>query len=172
MPDKSLPTNDVIETADDFEVAYKKHAPLVYRFLFWRTQNEALSEDLTSNVFEKAWRARSSFHGGSTCAWLMRIARNVLTDHWRKKGDLPVEDIELVAGEDSKDMSEALDKELEATKLRAALAKLPPEMRQVVEFRFLQGLSGREVAARLSLSESNVRVIQYRALKKLRGYLS
>jgi RNA polymerase sigma-70 factor (ECF subfamily) len=172
MTNEPLPIDEVLESPEDFEAVYEAHAPIIYRFLFWRTQNQALSEDLTSSVFEKAWRARTSFRGGSSKAWLLRIARNVLTDHWRKRADIPVEDMNVIAGADDRDMSEALDLKFQARELHKALRRLPEDMRRVVELRFIEGLSCREVAQELHLSESNVRVIQYRALKKLRGYLS
>jgi RNA polymerase sigma-70 factor (ECF subfamily) len=172
MGKKPLDTTDMIESSDDFEVAYKSHAQDIYRFLFWRTKNTALSEDLSSRVFEKAWQSRSSFHGGSVKAWLYRIARNVLIDHWRKKQDIPVADTDLLHEETSSDhIEEKLDREATLQELRKAITKLPDDMRAVVTLRFIEGLPCKAVAQRLHLSESNVRVLQYRALQKLRDYL-
>lgn len=172
MVKKSLDTTDMIESSDDFEVAYRAHSQDIYRFLFWRTNDNALSEDLTSNVFEKAWRSRDSFHGGSVKAWLYRIARNTLVDHWRKNQPLTLADTDELPETSSEDnTAERLDQAAEITHLHLALTKLPTDMRKVVALRFIDTLSCREVAARLGLSESNVRVLQYRALKKLKDYL-
>jgi RNA polymerase sigma-70 factor, ECF subfamily len=172
MARKSLETTDMIESTDDFEAVYQAHAQSIYRFLFWRTRDNELSEDLTSNVFEKAWRARSSFHGGSVKAWLYRIARNTLTDHWRKKRELFIADTdELDASATDDHLDEALDQAAAVQELQKALAKLPDDMRAVVTLRFISGMPCKAVAEQLRLSESNVRVIQYRALRKLRGYL-
>lgn len=74
--------------------------------------------------------------------------------------------------DESPALGEVLDKKLEARRMILALAKLPEDMRSVVSLRFLQGYSVRETAEALGLSEANVRVVQYRALKKLRGTLS
>jgi RNA polymerase sigma-70 factor (ECF subfamily) len=172
MSKKSLPTNEMNDTPDDFDTIYESNAPLIYRFMFWRTQDEMLAQDLTSNVFEKAWRTRKNFTGGSSKAWLYRIARTTLIDYWRKKKDLAADEtvISRVVS-DTAALDEALDLSMAIADLRKALSKLPKEMQDVVQLRFINGLSARETATRLAMSEANVRVIQYRALKKLRGYL-
>jgi RNA polymerase sigma-70 factor, ECF subfamily len=163
----------MIDSSDEFEVIYESNAPLIYRFMFWRTKDEALSEDLTSSVFEKAWRSRGSFKGGSAKAWLYKIAHNTLVDHWRKKHDLPVGDETVLdrAANDVAGPEVALDRSMQAEELHRALARLPEDMRKIVELRFIERRSCRQVGEQLGLSESNVRVIQYRALRKLKGYL-
>ena len=172
MAKKSLPTSEMIDTADQFEVLYKSNKPLIYRFMFWRTKDEMLAEDLTSNVFEKAWRTRNNFVGGSAKAWLYKIARTTLIDYWRRKKDV-AEDGNVItqAVADVAELDEALDQNMALEELQKALAKLPKEMNEVVTVRFIKGLSTREAAAQLKISEANVRVIQYRALQKLRNYL-
>lgn len=172
MGKQSLPSSEMVDTREDFEVMYETHAPLIYRFMFWRTKDKMLAEDLTANVFVKAWRTRRSFTGGSSKAWLFRIARTTLIDHWRKIADIPDDGtiISQVISE-APEAGEVLDRELAVMRLQKAVATLPDEMQRIVELRFIDGLPAREVARRLNLSESNVRVIQYRALQKLRKHL-
>ena len=172
MGRKPLSTSAMLESEDDFSKAYRSYQPRIYRFLFWRTRDEAISQDLTSNVFEKAWRSRASFRGGSVQAWLYRIARNTLTDHWRSKRAVPLEDASQLVDETAPSMAEKLDMEQQVAELRSALRVLPGEMRTLVELRFIEGLSARDVAARLGMTEGNVRVVQYRALKRIRKSLS
>jgi RNA polymerase sigma-70 factor (ECF subfamily) len=171
MTKKSLPTSEMIDSADQFEDMYTSNQPLIYRFMFWRTKDEMLSEDLTSNVFEKAWRTRKNFTGGSSKAWLYRIAHTTLIDYWRKSKEISDDDAISRAVSDTAELDVALDQSMEVAKLQKALTKLPNDMRQVVDFRFIQGQSARETAKQLGISEANVRVIQYRALKKLRKHL-
>jgi RNA polymerase sigma-70 factor (ECF subfamily) len=171
MAKKSLSNDEMIDTSDQFEALYESDQPLIYRFMFWRTKDQMLAEDLTSNVFEKAWRTRQNFTGGSTRAWLYRIAHTTLIDYWRKKRDITDEVIVPAAVSDGMALDEALDRSLALTKMRQAVDKLPLDTRQVVRLRFIEGCSARQTAEQLSLSEANVRVIQYRALKKLRKYL-
>jgi len=172
MAKKSLPTSEMVDTSDKFEAMYESNAPLIYRFMFWRTKDEMLAQDLTSSVFEKAWRTRSGYSGGSTKAWLYRIARTTLIDHWRKKKDVLV-DSEAMSevASDTPRLDETLDQAMTVVKLQQAINKLPKDMRAVVGQRFISGHSVREVAKKLHISEANVRVIQYRALQKLRNYL-
>jgi RNA polymerase sigma-70 factor, ECF subfamily len=169
MPKNPL-SSKPMESEDDFAAAYQSFSQRIFRYFYWRTRDRELSEDLTSNVFEKAWRSRASFHGGSAQAWLYRIARNLLIDHWRRVREIPVEDVEIHA-EATADSSQRLDAELRVAQLQAALKKLPKDTRQVVQLRFIERLSARETAKRLKLSEGNVRIIQYRALKKMKEYL-
>lgn len=173
MAKKSLPTSEMTDPADQFESMYTSNKPLIYRFMFWRTKDEMLAEDLTSSVFEKAWRTRQGFTGGSSKAWLYRIAHTTLIDYWRKKKEvLGQDEIIAQAVSDAADIGETLDQDLALAELRKALTKLPADMRRVVDLRFIEGRSARDTANRLNISEANVRVIQYRALKKLRGHLS
>ena len=172
MARKSLPTSSM-DDSKEFEALYKTNAAAVRRFLFWRTKDHMLADDLTSDVFEKAWRSRRQFDGRSAKAWLHTIARNALIDYWRRKKALPVDDPEELARDYAvADSSEAFDRALDAEAVRIALGKLPENTRRIIELRFIEGLSVREVAERLRLTEANVRVMQYRALRTLRGYLS
>jgi RNA polymerase sigma-70 factor (ECF subfamily) len=171
MRKKPLSTSVMSNPPEDFESMYEVNQPLIYKFMFWRTQDKMLAQDLTSSVFEKAWRTRGNFKGGSAKSWLFRIARTTLIDHWRARKDIANDELVSEAMDDRADPGEILDKEMRLDQLRAAVSRLPTEMRQVVELRFVRGLSTRETAERLGLSEANARVIQYRALKKLKGYL-
>lgn len=167
-----LPTSEMTDARDEFTAIYESHAPLIYRFMFWRTKDDMLAQDLTSNVFEKAWRSRTSFTGGSSRAWLYRIARNTLIDYWRKKRDVPLDETAVAQlGSEAPAVEEVLDRQFAAEALYIALDKLPPDMRAVIDRRFVEGLSAAETARQLGISEGNVRIIQYRALRKLRGYL-
>jgi RNA polymerase sigma-70 factor (ECF subfamily) len=171
MADEPLRKEEMVDTDDNFEAVYESHAKSIYKFLFWRTQDAQLSEDLTSSTFEKAWTARDSFKGGSVQAWLYRIARNVLIDHWRRGQPAYVEDSDTLQEDTRLTTAEKLDKEQQFRALRKAVDALPDDMRLVVTMRFIEGYSCKQVAIELELSESNVRVIQYRALKKLKERL-
>ena len=172
MPGDPLDSEEMMQTADEFGATYETHATPIYKFFYWRTRDAALAEDLTSSVFEKAWRSRANFHGGSRRAWLQRIARNLLIDHWRKHKDIYSEDVEsLSEAEPTADTSARLDRAIEIEHLQVAVTRLSETMREVVRLRFIEGLSARQVGQRLQLTENNVRIIQYRALRQLRKYL-
>ncbi|MDB5160503.1 MAG: polymerase sigma factor SigX [Candidatus Saccharibacteria bacterium] len=169
MPRKSLPYRDEGNSHEEFGKIYEVNQPLIFRFMFWRTKDEMLAEDLTSHVFEKAWRTRASFVGGSAKAWIFRIARTTLIDYWRKQKDVDVEDTFFdERGQEQPTLDELAEQSLTKDRLRVAIATLPYDMRRVVELRFIQGKNVRHIAKELDLTEANVRVLQYRALQKLR----
>lgn len=171
MPKKPLSNAATTNAEEKFRAMFENYYQPIYRFLYWRTSDKHLSEDLTSGVFEKAWRSRDKFDGASPQAWLYRIARNTLTDHWRLKKSVPLEHEENILSQET-ETGEILDANLRLDNLRQALKQLPTEMRTIVTLRFIEGLSAKEVGQRLNISEGNVRVIQFRALKQLREVLS
>lgn len=171
MDDGPLDNEEMLNSNDSFAAVYESHAKSIYKFLLWRTRDAHLSEDLTSSTFEKAWTSRESFHGGSVQAWLYRIARNILIDYWRKKQSIYIEDTDAFQEDNSTTTADLLDKEQRLGELKKALDRLPDDMHLVVTMRFIEGYSCKQVARGLNLSESNIRVIQYRALKKLKEYL-
>ena len=158
---------------DNFAAAYEKHYQEILRFLLSRTQDEAVAQDLAGETFYKAWRSRASFRYQATPrAWLFRIARNTLTDYWRKKKEVPLsaEEVDRVVSSAPLPPMTA-QRQSDTLLLMAALDHLPGRMKSIVLLRFIEGLSAREVARRLKITEGNVRVTQYRALLKLREIL-
>lgn len=150
---------------------YNQYADDIYRFLLVHVRDVALAEDLTADTFLKAWKQIDRFDFKHPRGWLYAIARNNLTDHWRRKRPEPLGEVADLSSDDP-ELWETVDKRLEVRRMVSALAKLPEDMKSVVTLRFLQGYSVRETAEALGLTEANVRVVQYRALKKLHGVLS
>jgi len=171
MDTKPLSTDAMNDSPEDFEGMYEINQPLIYKFIFWRTQDKMLAQDLTSSVFEKAWRTRHNFKGGSAKSWLLRIARTTLIDHWRLRKSIVDDEVVSGAIDSHAELGESLDLEMRVEKMHIAVEKLPRQMHEVVELRFIQGLSTRDTAKILGVSEANARVLQFRALKKLRDYL-
>lgn len=154
-----------------FRHMYHQHVKDIYLYLYWRTNNQEIAEDLTSEVFTKAWRNWKDFDGKYPKAWLFTIAKNHLTDYWRKKKDLPInEDMQETVIDESEPIADKIDKEISKRKLHRALASLPESMRNVVEFKVLNSMSAKETGQILGLSESNIRIIQHRALKRLKAW--
>ncbi len=150
---------------------YNTYADDIYRYLFSYVHNSALAEDLTAETFTKAWANIDNFDFKQPRPWLYKIAKNTLTDYFRKKQPLPLdEDIEIIDNKQS--VEDYVDNQLSQKRIATAMTKLPDDMKSVVSMRFLLGYSVKKTASSLELTEANVRVLQYRALKKLRGYLS
>lgn len=147
-----------------FEELYDRYIQRVYGFVSRRVGNRAAAEDITSAVFEQALANLPKFEwrGVPFAAWLIRIAANALADHWRRTaregGDAPAE---------MPDRGET-----DAIEQRAILfqlvERLPDLQRRVIELRFGEEKSIREIAAALQRTEGAVKQLQLRALGNLR----
>lgn len=152
-----------------FKRMYQQHVNDIYIYFYWRTNDQEIAEDLTSEVFTKAWRSWKDFDGKYPKAWLFAIAKNHLTDYWRKKKDLSInEDLQETIADESEPIENIIDQEISKRKLYNALDSLPESMRNVIELKVLNSLSAKETGQILGLSESNVRIIQHRAIKRLK----
>jgi RNA polymerase sigma-70 factor, ECF subfamily len=161
-----------LDSPEDFERLYARYGQPIYRFLYWQTRDPQLAQDLTSTVFERSWRARRSFGGGSAQAWLYRIARNALVDHWRKKKELYLEDMPAVTATlEAQADGYDFDKEQELGEMAQALHQLPDHLKTVVVLRFIEELPAAAVADILQTTAGNVRIMQLRALRKMRQWI-
>ncbi len=143
--------------------AYQTHVTAIYQYLYSRVGNRPDAEDLTAEVFVKAVRGmRSDVSVVELRAWLYRVAHTTLVDYWRNyysEGTTGLED-DISAVEARRPNPEAV------SRVEDLLATLPENYRRVLELRFLRGYSVRETARELGLSESNVKVLQFRALNR------
>ena len=157
--------------ADAFGLLYDHYQSSVYRFLFYRTRSSPLAEDLTSETFFRALRSMSNFRwqGKDFGAWLMTIARNLATDHFksgRTRLELTTEDMgvhdDATEGPESAVLA-GLTNEI----LLTALKSLPDEQRDCLIMRFLQGMSIAETAAVLGRSDGAIKQLQLRGVRNL-----
>ena len=150
---------------------YNTYADDIFRYLLVRVRDRPLAEDLTADTFTKAWLRLDSFDFKQVRPWLYKIAKNTMTDHWRKKQPV-VTEVETEVVSKAESIEKQLDKKILAETIKTAMATLPEEMRSVVTLRFMLGYSAKRTGESLGMSEGNVRVVQYRALKKLKEVLS
>jgi RNA polymerase sigma-70 factor (ECF subfamily) len=155
-----------------FGQLYEMYADRIFRYLFFRTGSEMTAEDLMCDAFFKAWAAMPEFvmdkETDNFKAWLYRIAHNTLIDYHRtKKNEISIEQLgEMQSG--SEKAEKRIEDKQEFLNLLRNLNMLDEISREVLVHRFVAGLSHRETAALLGLRETHVRVIQYRAIKKMR----
>ena len=164
-----------VQTGDleAFGVLYDRYFPQIFRFVSTRVASRQLAEDLTSETFLRALRRIASFtwQGRDVAAWLVTIARNLITDHYkssRTRLELTTDDI---AGSGPALLEEGPEHEvLDAISHRAlleAVTLLGEEQRRCIELRFLQGMTIAETARELERGEAAVRALQYRAVRTL-----
>jgi len=156
-----------------FGTLYERYLDAIYRYVYYGVTDHVEAEDLTENVFLKAWQALPRFRpqGANFRAWLYRIAHNAVVD--RHRTHKPTATLEEIAQmQDPAPVPEAVvETDQEIRKLSAALSRLKPRLRQVILCRFISGLSHAETAEALGVSEGHVRVLQHRALKGMRRLL-
>ncbi len=146
---------------------YHEYSDRIYRFLVWQTSDARLAEDLTAEVFLRSWKHRTALASvENQQAWLYRVAKNLVIDHWRKQHTAPLDDADRIAAPlNLAGEAQAGD---DARYLRSLVAALPEDMKTVIILRFFEHLSGEEVSKIMGKSQVNVRVLQYRALKILK----
>ena len=119
--------------AEAFGMLYDHYQASVYRFLYYRVGSVALAEDLTSETFFRALRSMSSFRwqGKDFGAWLMTIARNLTTDHYKSSRTRLESTTEDMSPHDSatEGPESAVLASLTNEVLLEALKKLPPSSR-------------------------------------------
>jgi RNA polymerase sigma-70 factor (ECF subfamily) len=158
-----------------FGMLYERYADRVFRFLFAHMDNRLDAEDLTEDVFLRVWRSLPNYReqGVPFLAYLFRIARNALIDHYRRSGpvknQVSIEDLSLHDGNPGP--GESAISSLEREELRVSLEQLREDYRMVLVLRFLSELSPEETAQVMGRTPGAVRVLQHRALSALRSML-
>jgi len=161
--------------AEAFGQLYDQYRTTVYRFVYYRVGSTAVAEDLTSETFFRALRSMGTFQwqGKDFGAWLMTIARNLTTDHFkagRTRLELSTDDmtaqVDATSGSTDGPDTQVLAS-LTNQALLVALKQLPHEQQECLIMRFLQGLSIAETALVLGRSAGAVKQLQLRGVRNL-----
>ena len=150
------------------EALYRSSRDDVYAYVCTLLRDRAAAEDVTAQAFERAYRRRRTFdrRRGEERAWLFGIARNAALDELRRRRRLA----RLIGepGEAAPGPHDGAEEALRRTAVRAALAQLSGRDRELIALKFHAGLSNREIAGVLGVSESNAGTLLHRALTRLR----
>jgi len=154
---------------------YDRYEARIYSYIYRRTGNESLAEDLTAQVFLKMLEAIRSDKGwhSSFSGWLYRIAHNAVIDYYRQRDrqqQVSLEDTLTTTASDHNPVVMA-EVSLDAQRLRTAIGRLTEEQSEVITLRFLEGYSISEVAEMLDKTEGSIKALQYRAVTTLRQLL-
>jgi len=165
---EAVPLGGVAAT-EGFAELYERTFPRVYAYVASLLRDRAAAEDVTAQAFERAYRKRRSYRAsrGTMDAWLFGIARNAALDELRKRKrraslESDPEDTGAPAPEDQAELA------LRREAVRAALASLGGQERDLIALKFAGGLSNGEIARVLRMSESNVGTRLHRTITKLR----
>lgn len=145
----------------------------VYRYIHFKVSEDEAAEDLTSQVFLKAWENLDRYKAGSSpfIAWLYTIARNLVIDHYRaQKEFVPLEDVVLSTPREQ-NPDQQVELRFEVQELRDALQFLTHDQREVLILKFIAGLPNEDIARMMKKQEGAVRALQMRGLQTLAKYL-
>lgn len=159
------------EDADAFGELYHRYQSEISSFVRSRLRGDAArAEDVVAQIFSNAFRSRHRYREGNVRGWLYQIARNAVTDEFRRVRPLiPLDDFnELVDREQG--ILEQMTAREAAEELRRAVAALPPPQDEILNLR-MAGLTIPQIAKRLGISREAARSSMYRAFRKLRGEL-
>ncbi|MFC1972393.1 RNA polymerase sigma factor [Chloroflexota bacterium] len=155
----------------DFEAfgeLYDVYLEQIYRYVYHQLKEKMTAEDITEEVFVKAWKSIKSCRGKEKTfkAWLYRIAHNQVVDYYRyQKRETGMYRQNIV---DESNPVQNIEQANESERLFAEISSLPRNQKQVVILRFIEGLEHQEVSKIMGKSQGAIRVLQVRALATLR----
>ncbi len=150
---------------------YDKHFKQIYNYVYYRTFNISVTEEITSQTFLKALENIKNFEYRKVpiIVWLYRIASNNLVDFYRNKDQQTVELTEDFPAVDSEaSPEEVVVKKTEKEQLISQLKTIPSSQQQAIVLRYLQGLSYKDIAQILDKTEGSIKQLLYRGLQNLR----
>ena len=174
----STPDDDAIRKAKKdpkaYEVLYKKYYHQIFRFIHKRIQNLDDTADIASTVFVKSFNTISEFEcrGIPYSSWLYRVAVNECNQYFnkRKTRHLVIDDI--LENSISQEIEIDLFQERIRARLPEVLNRLKPLELELIELRFYEGMSFKEIGDVLNMSENHSKVKTFRIVKKLKTLLT
>ena len=173
-PSPARPASPRPELPPDFDAWFREHREAVYKYVRFRVSSRDIAEDVTSEVFVKALRSLRSYDPSKSAprTWLLRIARNAVTDHLRLLGRRGSRHVsidhapDLVS--DAPSQEERMLREEEVRTLLGAVATLRSADQEVLSLRYGAEMENREIAQTLGITSNAVAVRLHRALHRLR----
>jgi len=159
-----------VSDPQSFSALYDQYFPRVYNYIRYRCNDRETADDLVSQIFERLFVQLPRYRAdrGSFDAWLFTMAGNILTDYFRARKPESIS-WDILSREPFIDSPEnqVISQETQA-ELLSAIEKLDARSRDLIGLKFGAQLTNRQIAELSHLSESNVAVILYRAMNRLR----
>jgi RNA polymerase sigma-70 factor (ECF subfamily) len=148
-----------------WETIVKSYGKRIYNLAFRFTGRKSEAEDLTQETFIRAYQTLQTFRleTGSFGNWLLRVARNLIIDHYRRErrlcGNTASEDVEDLKLEDERTPSpqRMAEQEEAARFLRGGMMTLSPNLKEAVLLRDMEGLAYHEIARLMGVSEGTIK---------------
>lgn len=152
---------------------YDHFADKIYRFIYFRVGHKEVAEDVLSDTFVKSWQKINQINTPAALSgWLYQIAKNNIIDYYRLKKELvALSEVEEFL-EDEANPVDTVSISIQQNRVLNILTELPPDQQQVIKYRFFEDLSNEEIAYVMSKTEGAIRVLQHRAIIKLKEILN
>ena len=156
-----------------FGLIYDFMSPKLYKFIFFRVGHKELAEDILADTFVKAWTKIEQVDSAKAfTGWLYQIAKNNIIDYYRiKKVTVNLEEVVEFLEDASSPVDEA-NMMIEQKVVLELMEYLPQDQQQIIKYKFFEDLENIEIAQIMGKSEVSVRVIQHRAINKLKELLN
>ncbi len=158
---------------DAFAILYDIYFVPIFRYIYYRVKNKEQSEDITQSIFLKIYKSLHSYNdiGISPQAYFFKVAKNTLTDYWKKKKDIIVDNEKLTQLQNKEAVETSEINRLNTKEsIKKALEILNGDQRDIIVLKFINELSNKEIAKITEKNEAAIRQIQCRALKKLSNF--
>jgi RNA polymerase sigma-70 factor (ECF subfamily) len=170
-PEQSSADWPVDKDIQAFQLFYQENIGPIYRFIYSKVGNREEAEDLTSQTFVKAVHSLDRERDAhSRQKWLFRVARTTVADYWRSRYRITTSSLDelLDAGWEgpAEDELPEIISVRPVENVKRILERLPTHYSEVLNYRFLLNLSIKETAIKMGITEANVKVLQFRALKR------
>jgi RNA polymerase sigma-70 factor, ECF subfamily len=158
---------------DAFSKLYDIFITPLYRYIYYKVHKDDV-EDLTEMVFLKIWENIHRYEKGvySFSAWVFRIAKNLVIDHYRLFKATSELTEQVADTREHVSPKVRVERELTKEHMKVAMTKLKENHREILLLKFMQDLRNEEIAEMLDKTEGSLRILQFRALKALRKILS
>lgn len=162
--------------SDAFGKLYEQYRQRVFSYVIYRVTEAQTADDLTAQIFERALRKIATYQPdrGAFAVWLFTIARNTVNNHLRAKRLRQWVMLDLLSNHSAETMSleELVCQDEQVQQLLALVAQLSSQERDLLALKFGAGLTNRRIAELSGLTESNIGVMVYRTIRKLRDQFS
>lgn len=152
------------------KILYETYYNEIFQYLFFLSQRKEIAEDLAQETFLKALLALPDHHTNMR-AWIYMVARNLYYNYHRKEQKIAPLDENVKLSKESREPDKEIIQNERNRILMQALDKLEDRAREVLLLQYFGNLSQKEIAAILHLTPQNVRVLAFRAKKKVREYM-
>lgn len=159
--------------SDAFGEIFEILADELYRYILLKTRNITFTEDVISESFKKAFINIHQYKQDNFRAYMYKIVRNTMIDYIRKDSKVKVtKRVSSLIIDLKQNIEKNVIDSMELERVLECLEMIDEHQRHVVQLRFIEGYSSKDVAFVLGKSNNNIRVIQTRAIRKIKDCAS